>query len=63
MCVAQFRDYCAAYSFKLKKDCKAKDEIQWNREPYLGKPGYLYYTKDLNKMRRLAANGNKYAEQ
>jgi len=61
MCVAQFRDYCAAHSSKLIKECKHQDEIQWNRKPYKSKQGFLYYTKNLKKIKQLAASGNEYA--
>lgn len=61
MCVAQFREMVNASRSKLREDFTKDDIIDWNRAPYKGKQGYLYYTTSLSKVKKLASGGNEYA--
>ena len=62
MCIAQFRDMVNASRSKLREDFTKDDIIDWNRPPYKGINGYLYYyTTSHSKIKKLAAGGNEYA--
>lgn len=63
MCVAQFRDYCKASKFKYNSreaDMDNKD-LKVKAGTYHYKGRNWYYVTDLNEMKRLAKQGNKYA--
>ena len=72
MCVAQFRDYCAASRIKyddsgdhLDADLSNPDIIvnRWRRfDPcFSGNIRTAYFVTDLKALRRLAKQGNQYA--
>lgn len=57
MCVAQFREYCKAFSFKNPKDIKPHHETDTSRGTFNGKS----YVKDKKKMEILKKRNNIYA--
>lgn len=63
MCVSQFRSYCNASKFNYanrETDMKDKDlKVKQGTYHYNGRN--WYYVTDLNKMKRLAKQGNQYA--
>ena len=63
MCVAQFRDYCNAFKFKVKENITKNDEIQHKRGTFYGHSSHraYWYTKNKSTMRALAKQGNPYA--
>jgi len=63
MCEAQYREYCNASEFKYA----AREEYLKNplfivkKETWRYKGRDYFYVTDINKLKKLAKNGNQYA--
>lgn len=61
MCVAQFREFCKASSFKEKKNITKNDKVHYNRGSFYDNKREFYYVTNLKTLNNLAKLNNPYA--